>query len=270
MPRITVIPTLHVASMKFYDQVLFYLDESVKRYGDHVRVLLEGICDAEEDEQIQQQEYRAIMASPELQQMMHNKAEEDTLFSSDVQREMCAELALDYNVLQEYKKTVRLQECYFKPKMAATCGLNLHNDSDIDMKEVQALLKKELEEEAAKGEISVPNSIPVSQIGTFPRVRAAREKKVARVAQNYCRRWVGEEKEGEIIIPWGYFHTENIVKYICAKKSSEDDLIEEGLPELLFVPEPGWSRVIPFGVPEALLETSSSVISGKNDARKSD
>eukprot|EP00796_Vickermania_ingenoplastis_P007574 gene7574-5341_t len=283
VPVVTVIPTLHVASINFYDEVLRYMEEAVKRHGGRVKILLEGICDAEVDETLQQQEYEAIASSPELQETLKKRADHDTLFSPDVMMDMCAEMALHYSTLQKYKKEVRLQECYLKPKMAAMFGRLLLNDADLNMTEVQGILSKELEAAVEKGDTAVPSSVSVSQIGAYPGVRAAREQKVAAAAREQCLRWIGEEAEGEVIIPWGFFHTEQIVKYICSpppapapasaatkeKKdntevsetssgtSSSDGTAEDKkknlktlADDLYFERVPEWIRCVSFGVPE--------------------
>lgn len=254
VPRVTVIPTLHVASIRFYDEVLKYMDESVRQYGNRVRILLEGICDADEDEEQQKQEYREIMKSPALQETMRVKADENTLFPLDVIREMCTELAIDFDTLQQHQKDIRLQECYLKPKMAATCGLNLFNDADLNMKEVQTELAKQMEAETAKGSSTLPDTIPVSQIGVFPCVRAAREKKVASVARRYCQRWLSEEADGEVIIPWGFFHTEQIVRHLCQPPLESSGAAQD----MSLVKEEGFLRALPFGVPEAVLKTPAA------------
>lgn len=212
IPRVTIIPTLHVASISFYDTVLRYLDSSVKAYGDRACILLEGICDGEEDAELQRQEYLQIASTPSLQEMLRKKAEENAVFPPDVQQEICAELGVEYPVLLEHIANVRLQECYLKPQMAASFGLHLHNESDMNMKEVQAVLRAELEAEAAMGNTDVPNTLSVRQIGQFPRVRQAREWKVARAALAHCQLWLAKEQDGEVVIPWGFFHSDPIVR----------------------------------------------------------
>lgn len=213
-PQITIIPTLHVASISFYDSVLRYIESSVKQYGDHSCILLEGICDGEEDAEVQRQEYFQIANNPSLQEMLRKKAEENTVFSTEVQKEICAELGVEYPILLEHQVSVRLQECYLKPKLAASFGLHLHNEADMNMKEVQAVLRAELEAEAAKGSTAVPSTVSVRQIGQFPRVRHARELKVARAALERCQLWLAQEEDGEVVIPWGLFHAEPIVRVL--------------------------------------------------------
>lgn len=212
VPSITIIPTLHVASMKFYDRVLEYMEQASKR-NPNVVILLEGICDTDEAEKQQMREYQEIMASPELQQALLAKANENSLFPPQVIHEICNELAVNYDELMARVDTVRLQECYLKPKMAALCGLNLRNNSDLDMKEVQQLLQEESARLAAIGE-TLPSSVSVSELGAFPVLRANRERKVAMIARRQCERWVEQEIEGEVIVPWGYFHCEAIKHHI--------------------------------------------------------
>ncbi|KAG5508854.1 hypothetical protein JKF63_05357 [Porcisia hertigi] len=218
-PTITVIPMLHVASIKFYDRVLEYIDHAVKRNKDTL-VLLEGICDSEAAGKQQMQEYQNIMRDTALQQTMLAKAEDNTLYSPEVMREICQELGVRYEVLQSIESTVRLQECYLKPKLAAMCGLNLRNHADLDMHEVQRLLEVESAKlyDAGGG---LPSSIAVSQLGSFPVIRQHRERKVAQVARMQCTRWFEEETEGEVIIPWGYFHAEGIIRYILEGNKSD-------------------------------------------------
>lgn len=213
-PLVTVIPLLHVASMTFYDTVMRYLDTSVQRYGSRACILLEGICDGEEDAELQRHEYAQIAHNTSLQEMLRKKAEENTVFTPAVQQEICTELGVDYSVLLQHQSRVRLQECYLKPKMAVSCGLYLHNEADLTMKEVQAVLRAELEEETAKGSTAIPTTISVRHIGQFPRVRQAREEKVARAALERCRGWLANAEDGEVIIPWGFFHAEPIVRLL--------------------------------------------------------
>ncbi|CAJ1021374.1 hypothetical protein Q4I30_002562 [Leishmania utingensis] len=211
-PTITVIPTLHVAGIKFYDRVLEYIDHAVKRNKDTV-VLLEGICDSEAAGKQQLQEYRAIMENDALRQTMLAKADDNTLYSPEVMWEICQEMDVRYDLLKSTESTVRLQECYLKPKLAAMCGLNLRNDADLNMHEVQRLLEEESVRLQALGE-QLPSSIAVSQLGSFPVIRKHRERKVAQVARMHCTRWFEQETDGEVVIPWGYFHTEAIIHYI--------------------------------------------------------
>lgn len=229
LPRITVIPTLHVASMKFYDRVLEYIDQAVRRNKDTV-VLLEGICDSNAAEKQQMEEYKAIMQNKDLQQTMIAKADDNTLYTPEVMREICQELDVRYGLLQSLESTVRLQECYLKPKLAATCGLNLRNNADLDMHEVQRLLEEESARLHSLGE-SMPSSVSVSQIGTFPIIRKHRERKVAQVARVYCEGWFENEIDGEVIIPWGYFHSEAIIHYILeGNKAVANDAKEGAAP----------------------------------------
>jgi hypothetical protein len=230
LPKITVIPTLHVASVRFYDRVLEYVNQAVRRNKDTV-VLLEGICDSDAAGKQQMEEYAAIMRNKDLQQTMIAKANDNTLYSPEVMREICQELDVRYDLLQTLESTVRLQECYLKPKLASTCGLNLRNNADLNMHEVQKLLEEESARLHSLGE-SLPSSVAVSQLGTFPIIRKHRERKVAHVARVYCEGWFENEVDGEVIIPWGYFHSEAIIHYILegnkttassgAKKSGEE------------------------------------------------
>lgn len=213
-PLVTVIPVLHVASISFYDTVMRYLDASVQQYGSRACILLEGICDGEEDAELQRQEYAQIAHNTSLQEMLRKKAAENTVFTPTVQQEICTELGVEYPVLLQHEDRVRLQECYLKPRMAASCGLYLHNDADLNMKEVQAILRAALEEETAMGSTAIPTTISVRQIGTFPRVRQAREEKVARAALERCRQWLANAQDGEVIIPWGFFHAEPIMRLL--------------------------------------------------------
>ncbi|KPA78065.1 putative mitochondrial hypothetical protein [Leptomonas pyrrhocoris] len=212
LPKVTLIPTLHVASMKFYDRVLEYIDQAVRRNKETV-VLLEGICDSNAAEKQQMQEYIDIMQNQSLQQTMIAKADDNTLYSPEVMREICQELGVRYDLLQSLEPTVRLQECYLKPKLAATCGLNLRNNADLDMHEVQKLLEEETARLHSRGE-NLPSSVAVSQLGSFPIIRKHRELKVATVARAYCEGWFEKEIDAEVIIPWGYFHSEAIIHYI--------------------------------------------------------
>lgn len=218
-PCITIIPTLHVASIKFYDRVLEYMQQAVRRNPATV-VLLEGICDSDEAEKQQLSEYLQIAQSSELRDMMLEKADGNNLYPAAVVREICAELALDYATLQKYESTVRLQECYLKPKVAALCGTHLRNSADLNMHEVQQLLAGEAARLAALGE-SLPSSVSVSEIGKFPIVRKNRERKVAAVARLQCEKWLEEEVEGEVIVPWGFYHTEAIMHYIFEANATQ-------------------------------------------------
>lgn len=219
LPKITIIPTLHVASIKFYDRVLEYVDQATRRNKDTI-VLLEGICDSAEAERQQMQEYQEIMSNTDLRQMMQNKADDNTLYSPQVIQEICRELGVRFDLLQSMEKTVRLQECYLKPKLAASCGLHLHNNADLDMHEVQKLLEQESARLEAQGR-SLPSSVPVSQLGTFPIIRRHREQKVALMARQQCIEWLEAEIDGEVIVPWGYFHAEGIRRYIVEGNKSD-------------------------------------------------
>lgn len=223
-PIITVIPTLHVAGIKFYDRVLEYIDHAVKRNKDTL-VLLEGICDSEAAEKQQMQEYQDIMRNDALRQTMLAKADDNTLYSPEVMREICQEMDIRYELLQSMESTVRLQECYLKPKLAAMCGLNLRNHADLHMHEVQRLLEEESERLQTLGE-RLPSSIAVSQLGSFPVIRKHRERKVAQVARMHCTRWFEQETDGEVIIPWGYFHTEAIIHYILEGNKSVSTAVD--------------------------------------------
>lgn len=256
LPHITLIPTLHVASIRFYDTVLSYMEKAVAEHGDRVKILLEGICDADEDEAQQREEYRTIMGNPELQRTMRQKADDNSLFSLDVQREMCMELDLNFETLQQYTESIRLQECYMKPKLAASCGLHLFNDADLTMKEVQAILRQEMDEEAAQGSTVVPNAVSISQLGAFPRVRDARERKVARIAREFCRRWVREGCAGEVIVPWGYFHVDKIQEHVCLGGSYLDHPKAE---PLFIVADAQWTQTASFDVPEEIFKIPQEV-----------
>lgn len=247
-PKVTLIPTLHVASIAFYDRVLRYLEEAVKRQNN-VRVLLEGICDTKEDEQQQLQEFRDIMSSEQLRLTIKAKAVENSLYSRETMRDMCAELAVNFEQLEKIQDSVRLEACYLKPQMASTCGLNLVNNADLDMKEVQNLLVEQLMEDQTpiKDGSVLPSGIPISQIGTFPKVRQAREKKVADAARQYCQSWIADEKEGEIIIPWGCFHIDSIYHHLTTAPLHT-------VPEIRMVKDDGWQESVPFDIPPELLE----------------
>ncbi|KAG5509014.1 hypothetical protein GH5_06241 [Leishmania sp. Ghana 2012 LV757] len=232
-PTITVIPTLHVAGIKFYDRVLEYIDNAVKRNKDTL-VLLEGICDSEAAEKQQMQEYEDIMHNDALRQTMLAKADDNTLYSPEVMREICQEMDVRYELLRSMESKVRLQECYLKPKLAAMCGLNLRNHADLHMHEVQRLLEEESARLQALGE-RLPSSIAVSQLGSFPVIRKHRERKVAQVARMHCTHWFEQETDGEVIIPWGYFHAEAIIHYILAGNKCAADAVgtDAGVAALL-------------------------------------
>lgn len=260
VPYITLIPTLHVGSIKFYDRVLEYMQSAIARNRDVV-ILLEGICDNTEAAEQQLQEYKAIMESESLRETMVAKADENTLYSPEVMRELCAELSLDYDTLEKLQDTVRLQECYLKPKMAATCGLHLRNDADIYMKDVQQLLAEESVRLRAEGK-KMPSSVAVSDLGTFPVIRMLRERKVARMARLICEKWFEDEIEGEVIVPWGYFHTEAIIHHVLegnSKKAGAEVQEGEEAPKsdrnsLLFVESDELVEKVPFGIPKELFE----------------
>ncbi|KPI86837.1 hypothetical protein ABL78_4114 [Leptomonas seymouri] len=283
LPRITIIPTLHVASMKFYDRVLEYIDQAVRRNKDTV-VLLEGICDSDAAEKQQMQEYAEITQNQDLRQTMITKADDNTLYSPEVMQEICQELGVRHDLLCSLESTIRLQECYLKPKLAATSGLSLRNNADLNMHEVQKLLAEESARLHLLGE-SLPSSVAVSQIGSFPLIRKHRERKVASVARAYCEGWFDSEIDGEVIIPWGYFHSEAIKHYILegnkprgnsddggAAGSSSGARVENAAraggggvaspaynhPPLVFVEADELLAKVPFDVPKELIEPVQS------------
>ncbi|EPY36330.1 hypothetical protein AGDE_06967 [Angomonas deanei] len=195
---------------------------AVKRSRGNCKILLEGICDNQEEEEAQLKEFHSIMNSKSLREKIILKADENNLHSPKTMQEICAELALDYTTVMENANQIRLMECYLKPKLAATVGLNLVNNVDTDMKGVQRLLKEEEGRLEAIGE-SLPTSIAVGDLGQFPLIKKYRERKVAEAARRQCERWIKEEIEGEVIIPWGYFHIDSIEHYIVqGNRGSED------------------------------------------------
>ncbi|CCW64639.1 unnamed protein product [Phytomonas sp. EM1] len=221
--QVTIIPTLHIASIQFYDRVLDYMRKAVQHNKNTV-IFLEGLCDSREAQEAQMREYHEIAQNESLREAMLSKADQNNLYTEDTMRDICKELLVDYDTLLHYIDEVRLQECYLKPKMAAYCGLNLHNGADLDMEKVQALLQDEAIRLSALGETS-PSSVSVPEIGLFPVVRRNRERKVAQLARMQCEQWFQEGIESEVIIPWGYFHSEAIIHYITegnAKPADED------------------------------------------------
>lgn len=263
-PCVTFIPTLHVASIKYYDRVLEYMQQAVRRNPATV-ILLEGICDSKEAQQQQLAEYLQIAQNEELKETMIDKANSNNLYSPEVMHEICAELALDYDTLRRHEDTMRLQECYLKPKMAALCGANLRNDADLDMREVQLLLEEEAARLAGLGQ-SLPASVSVSDIGKFPAVRRSRELKVAAIARAQCEAWAEGEIEGEVILPWGFYHSSAIIHSILSANhhgGAEHDEAAAAAgkprrPPLLFVEADELIAKVPFGVPKDLLEPASA------------
>lgn len=273
---VTMIPTLHIASPKFYDRVLEYMQQAVRRNKNTV-ILLEGICDSEESEKLQLQEYRDIARNDSLRHAMTSKADQNTLYPPEVMKDICNELAINYDVLMSYGDSVRLQECYLKPKMAALCGEYLRNDADLNMVDIQKILQSEAARLAAIGE-ALPSTVSVSEIGSFPTVRKNRERRVAAVARRQCEAWLAEEMEGEVIVPWGFFHTEAITHYIlegnhtAATPSAASDSTSTavaagaGMEEstkparsaVVFVEADEVVAKVPFDVPKELIEREPS------------
>lgn len=225
-PCITIIPTLHVASIRFYNRVLEYMQQAVHRHRN-VTVLLEGVCDNVAAAQAQMEEYAEIARNEALRETLLEKADSNTLYSPPVMREICAELGVNYDVLHSLESSVRLQDCYLKPKMAALCAAHLRNDADLDMKTVKKLLEAEAAELVALGH-PPPPSISVAEVGRYPVVREQRERKVAALARELCERWHAEGWEGEVIIPWGYFHSEAIMHFIAAANTSSTAKVKSG------------------------------------------
>ncbi|EPY37294.1 hypothetical protein STCU_00003 [Strigomonas culicis] len=252
-PCITVIPTLHVASIAFYDKVLEYMDNAVRRRHSDCVILLEGICDSGAAEADQLEEYQKIMADASLRETMLQRAQDNTVHSREVIRDICLELALDYDTVMAQEDTIRLQECYLKPKMAAICGLNLRNNCDADMKEVQQLLKEEVSRITAAGD-TMPTSVSVSDLGRFPIIRKFRERKVAEAARRQCEQWLEQEIEGEVIVPWGYFHTEAIIHYIFEGGKAVAAATPQGAkkPAAVFAEDDELVAKVSFGVPREL------------------
>nr|CCC49835.1 conserved hypothetical protein, fragment [Trypanosoma vivax Y486] len=210
-PFMTFIPTLHVASVEFYDKVLDYMKRAVDE-RKNVVILLEGLCDNEEGEVQQMEEYFQISRNEELRESMIEKADKNTLFSEELMKTICEELAVRYDVLSKEWATIRLQECYLRPKMAAMVGENLRNDADLNMREVEALLL---------GDIEYACSMQA--------VRGLVESGVT----------------GEVILPWGFYHTEGIRRDVLSMNSQEEGIV--------FVESDDIICRIPFGIHKELL-----------------
>ncbi|KAG8343097.1 hypothetical protein TRVL_06071 [Trypanosoma vivax] len=258
-PFMTFIPTLHVASVEFYDKVLDYMKRAVDE-RKNVVILLEGLCDNEEGEVQQMEEYFQISRNEELRESMIEKADKNTLFSEELMKTICEELAVRYDVLSKEWATIRLQECYLRPKMAAMVGENLRNDADLNMREVEALLLGDIEynndcasdlSSTAEGngadlsddvDVSV---VPTARIGTHPAVRRSRELKAARAACRRCVDWLKSGVTGEVILPWGFYHTEGIRRDVLSMNSQEEGIV--------FVESDDIICRIPFGIHKELL-----------------
>ncbi|KEG11792.1 putative mitochondrial DNA topoisomerase II [Trypanosoma grayi] len=237
---ITLIPTLHVASVEFYDKVLDYMVQAVKQ-RDNVVILLEGICDNEEGEVQQMEEYFEIARNEELKAIMLHKADQNTLYNEETMKAICEELSVKYEPLVKAQATVRLQDFYLKPKMAALVGGYLRNDADLNMKEVEALLLDENSSGSGNGD----TCIPISRLGVHPAVRGRREAKVAKAAQLRCVEWFHRECDGEVIVPWGFYHAEGIKHNILAMNAHDADVV--------FVESDDTLCRVPFGVSKELL-----------------
>ncbi|RNF00213.1 putative mitochondrial DNA topoisomerase II [Trypanosoma rangeli] len=236
VPFITLIPTLHVASVKFYDKLLDYMVQAVKE-RDNLVILLEGICDTEESEVQQMEEYFAIAHNQNLKTEMLQKADQNTLYDEETIKTICEELAVNYGALVKLQATVRLQECYLKPKMAALVGSHLRNDADLNMNEVAAILA----EKGSSGSVSVP----FSRLGADPAVRGSRERKVAKAAQMRCVEWLQRGCGGEVLLPWGFYHAEGIRKNILATNSQDETVV--------FLESDDKVCRLPFGISKELL-----------------
>ncbi|ORC89858.1 putative mitochondrial DNA topoisomerase II [Trypanosoma theileri] len=246
-PFITLIPTLHVASLQFYDKVLDYMVKAVKE-RDNVVILLEGICDDEDVEVQQMEEYFQISHNADLRTALLKKADTNTLYTEETMRVICEELAVRYDALKEAAATVRLQECYLRPKMAALVGAHLRNDADLNMREVLAILREENSSDEKNADMTI--DIPVSQLGAQPAVRQKREAKVARAAQQRCVEWARLGCGGEVILPWGFYHAEAIRHNILAMNAKDDNVV--------FVESDETLCRVPFGVTRELLECADS------------
>ncbi|EKG07861.1 mitochondrial DNA topoisomerase II, putative [Trypanosoma cruzi] len=236
-PFITLIPTLHVASVEFYDKVLDYMVRAVQE-RENVVILLEGICDTEESEAQQMGEYFSIARNEELKAAMLQKADQNTLYDDETVKTICEELAVNYKVLLKQQATVRLQECYLKPKMAALVGSYLRNGADLNMSEVKAILAEE-------GNGSGGTFFPFSHLGANPAVRQSRERKVARAAQLRCVEWIQRGCEGEVILPWGFYHAEGIKHNIFATNAHDETVV--------FLESDDKLCRLPFGITKELL-----------------
>ncbi|RNE97824.1 putative mitochondrial DNA topoisomerase II [Trypanosoma conorhini] len=237
VPCITLIPTLHVASVEFYDTLLDYMVRAVKEQENAI-ILLEGICDTEESEVQQMEEYFAIAHSEQLKAEMLQKADQNTLYDEETVKAICEELAVNYEALSKQQSTVRLQECYLKPKMAALVGSHLRNDADLNMSEVEAILA---EEGSSTGSVFVP----FSQLGANPAVRRSRERKVAKAAQMRCVEWLQRGCGGEVLLPWGFYHAEGIRKNILASNAHDETAV--------FLESEDKVCRVPFGISKELL-----------------
>nr|CCC92247.1 conserved hypothetical protein [Trypanosoma congolense IL3000] len=238
-PFITFIPTLHVASIEFYDAALNYMKEAVERC-ENVVILLEGVCDNKEGRRQQMEEYIQISQSAELRTAMLEKANNNTLYSEDVIRTICDELAVKYDALRREWESIRLQECYLRPKMAALMGGNLCNDADIDMEEVEALMLEGGDDEATTGSV-----VSIASIGAHPKVRRRREVKVARKTRSICADWLKRSVKGEVILPWGFYHIDSIRREVLSMDAEDE--------EVVFSEDDGVLRCVPFGIHKELL-----------------
>lgn len=144
---LTLIPMLHVAHQSFYDAVLTYCGDL---YGRVPRIrattnsegqvsstnqkqtdvgspaflaIIEGIHDSEDSKAEEAKEFKEIVSSPALRAQIQNLAERNELYSIDTLRAMCAELHVPSKMFfKEYSNGVRLQDCYFKPKLVCSYG----------------------------------------------------------------------------------------------------------------------------------------------------
>ncbi|CCW71754.1 unnamed protein product [Phytomonas sp. Hart1] len=263
--QVTIIPTLHIASIKFYDQVLDYLRIAVQRNKNTV-IFLEGICDSCEAQQAQMREYHEIVQNKSLQEAIVLKANQNNLYTENTMRDICEELSVDYDTLLRYTNEVRLQECYLKPKIAAYCGLNLCNTVDLDMGKVQALLQDEAIRLSTLGE-SLPSSVSVTEIGSFPVIRKNRERRVAQLARMQCKQWYQDGIESEVIIPWGYFHSEAIIHNII--EGNADPIDQDSTNQVDVSVSRGSSTSEPGKIESNLDENTSGTASNLSRSKKS-
>jgi hypothetical protein len=277
-----VIPMLHVASQAFYDSVLDYITKLAcpqttscaeqsfveGTRNNKVVVCLEGLCNDVADRDAQDREYVSIQSSSVIASSMRDGAANNTIFSRDVQRDICNEMDIDYESIEGQLATsscqtgnrVRLQECYFKPLVATLAGPIDVRNADITLGEAENLFS----EATNQGTMLVGTPLP--SIGRHPYVKAAREAHCVALIRKVAAAHVDSITSASLsntsrlpsqihfVVPWGFYHSEPLYHSLLGTHPSDPlhNVFEFCHSEQLQL-ERGLPRKLLYGIHPALL-----------------
>jgi hypothetical protein len=267
-----VIPMLHIASQAFYDSVLDYItklacpqttscaEQSFVKGtpNNKVVVCLEGLCNDVADRDAQDAEYITIQSSSVTASNMRDGAANNTIFSRDVQYDICNEMDIDYDSIEGQLATasrqggdrVRLQECYFKPLVATLTGPIEVRNADFTLEEAEKLFYN------AGNRGTIPMGTLLPSIGRHPDVKAAREAHCIALIRKVAAAHVDgitsvssntpqSPSQIHFVVPWGFYHSEPLYRSLLGTQPSdplhnvfefchsEQLQVERGLPEKL-------------------------------------